>query len=214
MDIKTQNTWLQRWREGRIGWHESDGNSLLKRYWPRLVRGSSVLVPLCGKTVDLLWLAEQGLEVVGVEISEVAVSAFFEEQELAFENSMAGELQCYRATSMPIRIYCGDYFSFHGGPFHALYDRGGLIALPQVDRPRYAAHTRTLLEDDAYQMILTLEYDETVVAGPPYSVQGNEVVDYWPSLECVTSRNDIDTGSPKFRAAGLSQVVESVWTSS
>lgn len=205
--------WLERWREGRIGWHEADGSTLLRRYWPRLVRGSSVLVPLCGKSHDLIWLAKQGYDVVGVELSEIAVRAFFAEHELGFENSLEGSLQCYRATSLPIRVYQGDYFEFSGGPFHALFDRGSLIALPSADRPRYVTHTRSLLEPNAYQMLVTLDYDDTAVQGPPYSVDEREVSEYFPQLKCVFSRNDILTGSPKFRNAGLEEVLESVWTS-
>ncbi len=208
-----RDVWLERWREGRIGWHEADGSALLKRYWPRLVRGSSVLVPFCGKSVDLLWLAAQGLDVVGVEISEIAVRAFFHEHDMGFENTVAGELQCYRALSAPIRLYCGDYFDFEGGPFQAFYDRGALVALPESERPRYVAHTRSLLETDAYQMLLTLEYDQDAVPGPPFSVSPGEVRAYWPGLERAYSRNDIGTGSPKFRKAGLTEVLETVWTS-
>ena len=208
-----RDMWLERWREGRIGWHETEGSALLRRYWPRLVRGSSVLVPLCGKSIDLVWLAERGFDVVGVELSAIAVQSFFEEHELNFENSLAGPLQCYRATSLPITIYQGDYFEFDGGPFHAMYDRGALVAVPPFERERYATHTRRLLEQDAYHMIVTLEYDDTVVSGPPFSVGSNEIVRYFPALACVFSRNDIETGPPKFREAGLKEVVESVWTS-
>lgn len=213
-----QEIWLERWREGRIGWHEVDGSALLKRYWPRLVRGSSVLVPFCGKSVDLLWLAAQGLDVVGVEISEIAVRAFFDEHDLGFENTVAGKLQCYRALSAPVRLYCGDYFDFAGvelddGGFQALYDRGALVALPESARPRYVTHTRSLLEADAYHMLLSLEYDQEAVEGPPFSVGPDEVRSYWPGLERAYSRNDIDTGSPKFRKAGLTEVIETVWTS-
>lgn len=205
--------WLQRWREGRIGWHEVDGSALLKRYWPRLVRGSRVLVPFCGKSVDLLWLAAQGLDVVGVEVSELAVRSLFDEHDLGFENTVHGKLQCYRAISAPIRVYCGDYFEFEGGPFEALYDRGALIAVPESERPRYVAKTNSLLEADAYRMLLTLEYDQDAVEGPPFSVGASEVRSHWPDLERVYSRNDIDTGSPKFRKAGLTEVREAVWTS-
>ena len=208
-----RDMWLARWREGRIGWHETEGSALLKRYWPRLVRGSSVLVPLCGKSVDLVWLAKRGFEVVGVELSAIAVQSFFEEHELDFENSLAGALQCYRATSLPITIYQGDYFEFDGGPFHALYDRGALVALPPPQRQRYAEHTRGLLEEDAYHMVVTLEYDDTAISGPPFSVAGSEVEGYFPVLSCVFTRNDIETGPPKFRDAGLKEVVESVWAS-
>ncbi|MEM7501958.1 MAG: thiopurine S-methyltransferase [Pseudomonadota bacterium] len=205
--------WLERWREGRIGWHEAEGSPLLRRYWPRLMRGSTVLVPLCGKSQDLVWLARQGYDVVGVELSEIAVRAFFSEQELDFENTLDGALQCYRATALPVRIYQGDYFEFNGGPFHAVFDRGSLIALPRADRPRYVMHTASLLEEGAYQLLVTLEYDDTVVQGPPYSVDERELSGYFPLLKRVLSRNDIQTGSPKFRNAGLQEVMESVWTS-
>ena len=208
-----RDVWIERWREGRVGWHEVDGSALLRRHWPRLVRGSNVLVPFCGKSVDLLWLAAQGLEVVGVEISEIAVRAFFDENDLGFENTVYGRLQCYRAMTAPIRLYCGDYFDYEDGLFHALYDRGALVAVSETDRQRYVDHTNALLEPDAYRMLITLEYDQEVVAGPPYSVGANEITTFWPDLERVYTRNDIDTGSPKFRKAGLTEVVESVWTS-
>lgn len=205
--------WIERWREGRIGWHEVDGSALLRRHWPRLVRGSGVLVPFCGKSVDLIWLAAQGLSVTGVELSEIAVRAFFDENDLEFETRQDGGLSCYRALSAPISVHCVDYFEFEGGPFHALYDRGALVAVPASERRRYVDHTKRLLESDAYRLVITLEYDEHRVAGPPYSVTPDEVCSYWPDLECVQTRNDIETGSPKFRRAGLSEVIESVWTS-
>ena len=206
--------WIERWREGRTGWHEVDGSALLRRHWPRLVRGSRVLVPLCGKSVDMLWLASQGLEVTGVELSEIAVRAFFDENELDAETVRQHGMPCYRSSTVPISICCGDYLAFSDGPFDALFDRGGLVAMPAELRPRYAEHTTTLLAPDAYRMIITLEYDQDRVAGPPFSVTADELRSYWPDLECVHSHNDIDKGSPKFRQAGLAEVIESVWTSS
>lgn len=207
------DTWLERWREGRIGWHEAEGSALLKRYWPRLVRDSRVLVPFCGKTVDLLWLASQGLAVTGVEISEIAVKAFFEENDLGFDIETGGCLPCYAATTAPVRIYCGDYFDFDAAPFHSLYDRGSLVALPPHARPDYAAKTRSLLDDDAFRLVITLTYDESRVQGPPYSIAAEELLSYWPDLTCVYSHDDVDGGPPKFREAGLESLTESVWSS-
>lgn len=208
-----KDVWLDRWRNGRIGWHEADGSDLLRRHWPRLVRGSRVLVPLCGKSVDLLWLASQGLEVIGVELSEVAVVAFFEENALSYEMTMSGGLQCYQATSAPIRLHCGDYFAFHAEPCDAIFDRGALVAIAPSLRPQYVRHTRSLLVRDAFQMLITLEYDQQAVAGPPFSINESEVNGFWPELRCVYAHDDLRTGSPKFRKAGLSEVIESVWTS-
>jgi len=207
------DTWLERWREGRIGWHESDGNALLKRHWPRLMRDSRVLVPLCGKSIDMLWLASQGLDVTGVEVSELAVRAFFEDNELPHEIGEHGGMPCYAATTAPVRIVCGDYFAFRAPPFHSLYDRGALVALPGADRARYVETTDSLLEEGAFRLVITLSYDDSVISGPPYSVSAGELLSYWPDLECVQSRNDLANSPPKFREAGLDEVIESVWTS-
>ncbi len=104
--------WLERWEQGRIGWHEPDGNANLKRHWPDLDNGSRVLVPFCGKTHDLIWLANRGLDIVGVELSQIAVEAFFTEHGLEYDAKDDGDLVSYRSRTRPITIYCGDYFDF------------------------------------------------------------------------------------------------------
>lgn len=200
--------WLARWREGKIGWHEAKGNSSLQKYWT--ASGKRVLVPLCGKTLDLIWLERQGNEVVGVELSELAVKAFFDENEIAY-SIVEGALSAYVANDRAITIYCGDFFEFSEGPFDAYYDRGAFVALTPDMRHAYAQHTRTLLSADAAQLIICLEYDDSIAVGPPFSVLTHEVLEYWPGLERVAAYDDIDNGPPKFRAAGLDKMIEVVW---
>lgn len=206
--------WLQRWREGRIGFHEDGGSELLRRFWPRQNPGSRVLVPLCGKSVDLLWLASKGLQVVGVELSELAVRAFFDENGLQFEELRAGRLLTFRALDVPVTVVCGDYFDFTGPPCDAVFDRGALVAVQPAERQRYIAHTRRLLSDAASVLLITLTYDQSAVGGPPFSVDEVAAKNYWPNLRCVSARDDLETAPPKFRNAGLSEVIESVWVSS
>ncbi len=201
--------WLERWQEGRIGWHEADGNRSLQKHWQ--AQGKRVLVPLCGKTVDLLWLEAQGNEVVGVELADLAARAFFTENELAFDYD--AERRAYSARDRRIRIVCGDYFAFDERSFDAHYDRGALAALPADLRPKYAAHTSSLLTDDAYQLVIVLEYDQAQAAGPPFCVSGDELLAYWPGLERVDRYDDIANCPPKFRDAGLEAMYENVWRS-
>jgi len=203
--------WLSRWQEGRTGWHEVDGNAALREFWPSLQSGARVLVPLCGKSADLLWLAQEGLAVTGVELSEIAVRAFFEEAGLEFEARPVDGLIWYRCREPHISLVCGDFFQFRDEPFDALYDRASLIALPPETRPAYVRHMKSLLKADARQVLLTLEYDQSQVAGPPFSVLPDEVRGYWGKLNRVASRNDIDDCPPKFRNAGLTEVTEAVW---
>lgn len=200
--------WLTRWQAGNIGWHEAQGNSSLKKYWT--ATGKRVLVPLCGKTRDLIWLERQGNEVIGVEVSELAVKAFFDENGIAY-SCIEGALTAYVAEDRAITIFCLDFLEFAEGPFDAYYDRGALVALPEKMRRDYVQHTRTLLSEDAAQLIISLEYDESIAAGPPFSVPAEEILGYWPKLQRVDARDDIENGPPKFRKAGLDEMIEVVW---
>jgi len=200
--------WLQRWQEGNIGWHEGQGNAGLQKYWKQ--SGKRVLVPLCGKSLDLIWLAGQGNDVVGVELSEIAVKAFFDENEIAY-TLREGPLKAYVAKAPAITLYCGDFFEFSAERFDALYDRGALIALPLEIRRDYVAHLRTLLAENAAQLVVTVEYDESVATGPPFSVPASELSGYWPELERVAAYDDIANCPPKFRKAGLDRMLEVVW---
>jgi len=202
--------WLERWREGRIGWHETDGNASLKKHWR--ATGRTVLVPMCGKSVDLRWIATQGNRVVGVELSDIAVESFFAEQGLAFRVSENG-LPRYDAIDVDITIYCGDLFDLTSTRCDAHYDRGALTALPAVQRAAYASHIGSLLTSDAEQLVITLDFDEEVAKGPPFSVGDEELLGFWPGLDCVEQRDDIANAPPKFLDVGLTEFNEKVWRS-
>ena len=206
----TEN-WLARWVNGRIGWHEADGNEGLKLHWP--IDAGRVLVPLCGKSADIKWLARRGHEVVGVELSELAIRQFFSEQNLTFCFTPGEFLNCYKCSELPIILYCGDFLDFTDGYFDALYDRAALVALEPNIRPYYADHVTGLLKPGASKFVVTLEYDQNIAPGPPYSVMPDELIRYWDDLKQIEKKNDIDNCPPKFRAAGLTEISEVFWTS-
>jgi len=209
-DYSVKGHWLERWQAGQTGWHETQGNQRLAEHWT--ASGKRILVPLCGKTLDLSWLERQGNDVVGVELSEIAAKAFFDENHLEY-SLIEGALDAYVAKDRSISIYCGDFFKFSAAPFDAHYDRGALVALPGAMRRAYVEHTKSLLSAHPAQLIISLEYDDSIATGPPFSVPAHEVLSYWPQLERVAACNDIDNGPPKFRAAGLSKMIEVVWKS-
>lgn len=201
--------WLRRWAEGNIGFHRANVHAALLAHWRP--RTGSVLVPLCGKSLDLRWLAERGHEVVGVELAERAVHDFFAEQGLRYERR-DGPLPAWVAQDLPITIHQGDYFALDGVRCDALYDRAALVALPAELRKRYVAHTDRLLRERAFRLVVTLEYEQALVAGPPFAVPADEVLGHWPELELVARQVDGEQTPPKFKAAGA-LLHEAVWRS-
>ena len=134
--------WHQRWREGRIGFHQAQATPLLVAHWPtlELPRDSRVFVPRAGKSLDMPWLAAQGHRVLGVELSPLAVARFFEERGLVprVHDSHLGRHHVAGA----IELICGDVFDLDAqvlADCAAVYDRAALIALPPELRRRAAA---------------------------------------------------------------------------
>lgn len=152
--------WLQLWRDRRTDFHQQTANQLLTRFWPSLdlAKGSRVFVPLCGKSLDMIWLAKQGHEVIGVELSPIAVRAFFRENRLKPVRRQVGNFTLWEHGRLS--ILCGDYFSLTGddlGQVDTVYDRAALTALPEDIREPYIAHLRRIVADTAKVFLLTTE---------------------------------------------------------
>ena len=187
--------WHARWEAGEIGWHRDEVNPHLQEQWPQLgaPAGMPVFVPLCGKSVDLCWLRSAGHPVVGVEISPLAVAGFFQEQGLEPRLEERAGLQRWEADG--VVIWCGDFFDLtpdHLGAVGAVYDRASLIALPPVMRERYAAHMKGLLPPAARILLLTLDYPQDQMDGPPFSVSEAEVTGLYGDAFAVENLYDED----------------------
>ncbi|MGM0987900.1 MAG: thiopurine S-methyltransferase [Pseudomonadota bacterium] len=172
------NEWLERWRAGRIGFHRYRPHPVLARHWPGLgVRaGTKVLVPLCGKSLDMRWLAHHDHPVLGVELAEQAVEQFIAEGR--------GEVARYHQAGFDIcrqgsvELWCGDFFHFHieqAAEVGAFYDRAALIALPLATRQRYAFHLAQLVPPGARGLLISLTRASGDDGGPPFSVSAEEV---------------------------------------
>lgn len=210
--------WKRRWARNEIGFHLSEVNPYLRRYWPglQLAEGARVLVPLCGKSLDMAWLSEQGFAVLGIELSERAVEDFFAEQHLAAEVSTQGEFKIYRAGALEIR--CGDFFalSHHDvADCQGLYDRAALIALPPDMRQRYVEHLTNILAPSCQGLLITLDYEQEQMSGPPFAVRDAEVRQSlgtrW-NLELLERANVLDDdGNWKFLQRGLTRLDENCY---
>ena len=206
--------WHARWSEGRIGFHQAEGNEMLRRHRDRLPgQGARVLVPLCGKARDLWLLAEAGAEVVGIELSSLAAEAFFAEAGVEPARSQHGPFAVLAGRG--VSIWVGDFFEAtpeRVGAIDAIYDRAALVALPPETRPRYAARLLELLPAGRPLLLVTLVYDPSLVPGPPFSVGPDEVKALFAgaaSIEPLSDRLD-EAASPKFKEQGAS-LTEAAW---
>lgn len=208
--------WQERWARSQIGFHQEKVNGYLRRHWARLglAEQAAVLVPLCGKSLDLAWLAEQGHTVIGVELAERAVEDFFTERDVQPQISQQGAFKIYQAGKL--RILCGDFFALSHADVadcQAFYDRAALIALPPEMRERYAAHLQATLPPACQGLLVTLVYDQQRMDGPPFSVEDAEVE------QCFTpgwvphelERKDVLSGNPRFVENQLEAVEEAVF---
>lgn len=169
--------WRERWRENRLGWQQPAPHPMLVRHLSalKLEPGARVFVPLCGKTLDISWLLGNGFRVTGAELVETAVQQLFAGLGVEPEIERLGAFSRYWADG--IDIFVGDVFALDRatlGPVDAVYDRAALVALPETIRPSYAAHLAEITSR-APQLLITFDYDQSRMDGPPFSVSDEEV---------------------------------------
>ena len=208
--------WHKKWASKQIGFHLLQVNPYLQRHWPDLAipARARVLVPLCGKSLDLLWLAGQGHQVLGIEISQTAVEDFFNEQQLVPEVRDVAAFRVYRAGA--IELWCGDFFALAARDVAgcaALYDRAALIALPPPMRERYSAHLQQILPAELRGLLITLDYDQAQMEGPPFAVLDDEVQRlFGASWELkILEDQDVLGESWKFLEKGVTRLEERVY---
>ncbi|NOY16134.1 MAG: thiopurine S-methyltransferase [Gammaproteobacteria bacterium] len=208
--------WLQRWQAGEIGFHRHEYNAHMTRFIDLLGigPGDHILVPLCGKSLDMIWLCEQNFRVTGIEISPVAVDAFFAENNIEHDISEYEWGLMYQSDS--INILCADFFNIHSADLphiDAVYDRASLIALPQDIRPDYVTQLARLIPDTARSLLITLDYPQQEMNGPPFSVGEADVKQLFGQQFIVESiiAEDCLANEPRFQAKGLSRLDERVF---
>lgn len=208
--------WHERWQRGELGWHRDGLNPLLEKYWTRLqvAAHTAVFVPLCGKSRDMLWLAGLGHPVIGVELSPIAVEAFFGENGLTAEEAADPPFRRYRAGLL--EILCGDFFDLeprHLPEIGAVYDRGALVALPEAQRNQYVDHMRRLFPAPRKSLVISFDYLQHEMQGPPFSVGPADLEGYFGASHRIESLQVTDAlpENPGFRERGLTRMQEIVF---
>jgi thiopurine S-methyltransferase len=205
--------WHERWRTGQIGFHQTAVDRHLKQFWPDfgLAGHSRTLVPLCGKSLDLLWLRDRGHCVAGVEISSVALSSFCMERGIPCRRRILDDFEVYEAARL--ELFCGDFFSLTPallGPVSAVYDRAALISWTPELRAEYVQHLTALTSPGTQTLLVTMEYLQAQMTGPPFSVGADDVDRLYSRNHAIRelSRQDVLASEPRLRSRGVTQLHE------
>ncbi len=211
--MKDPEFWHSKWASNQIGFHLDDVNPLLTEHWHKTEpkREEKVFVPLCGKSEDLVWLASKHDEVHGVELSSIAVRSFFAEH---FYTPLVVQVNAHHELYQfdELSIYTGDYFTAPVESYDIVYDRAALIALPEEMRQEYVARLKSLLKPGGRILLVTLDYEQHEMAGPPFSVPQLEIEQLFSEFSVERLHQDsANAQHPKRAEKGLSRFAEEVW---
>ena len=203
--------WKQRWQEGQIGFHSTTVHPDLIEHESTFLQDGPhrILVPLCGKSVDLAWLAERGHPVVGIELVRSAVEELFQQANLTPEWTEVSGGEC--ATAGNITVFVGDLFELDAdaiGPVSRVWDRAALIALHPNQRPAYTERLLAWLQPGGHILMNVLAYDPALMDGPPWSVRKGIVRRLYPSAQEIGRRDALDD---RWRARGHEQLDAVTW---
>jgi thiopurine S-methyltransferase len=211
--------WHSKWEKNEIGFHLNDVHPLLKKYFDRsFIDSESVFVPLCGKTLDMRFLYAQNKSVIGCELSEIAIKNFYlneiDNNSLSLSEEDEHQIFCIGSESQSLKIFVGDFFNLDKHSFNqcqSIYDRAALIALPEELRILYVAHLKKLLPQ-ATMLLITLDYQQNKMSGPPFSVEQSEVekIFSFASVE-ILKRSDIIEDEPHLKTKGLKHFYQTAY---
>ena len=209
--------WHQKWEKKEIGFNQSQPNKLMQHYFSslELKPRSRVFVPLCGQSIDMLWLVNQGYKVVGIELSQIACTAFFKEFNIPVKITDLNDFIVY--SSDEITIFSGDFFKLSTsvlGKIDAVYDRAALIALPEDIRKSYSEHLIKLMTPTTSMFLITTKYNQNEMQGPPFSLDKAEVTALYGANFDINQlySNKLPEVPPHLQAKGLVQAKEQVYT--
>jgi thiopurine S-methyltransferase len=205
--------WHKRWQSGQIGFHQSAIDRHLQKFWPelRLASDSRVFVPLCGKSLDLLWLQERHRSVTGVELSAIALESFCMEHGIPARRRMLEHFDVYETAIL--QLYRGDFFALTPellGTLSAVFDRAALISWAPELRAAYVKHLIALTRPGTQILLVAMEYTQSQMAGPPFSVSADEVERLYARSHAIQllSREDVLAKETRLRTRGVTELHE------
>ena len=208
--------WNERWKNQQIGFHKSHIHQMLEKYVDKLINNRQnlrIFIPLCGKTLDIKWLYDQGHTLVGVEGSEMALQQFFEEQSLEYTSETVDTIRgkLYKSKDGRIRLYCCDIYMFNKdieGQFDGIWDRGSFVAINRQDREKYSILMLSLMAPNCQYLLDTFDYNEKLYAGPPHYVPVEQILSLYGGKCNIEQLDIVDCLEEKHIGWGLDYMNE------
>lgn len=191
MNENEKKSWIHKWEvifKDTPPWQLNGVNSYLEKHFKHFENANckTVFVPLCGKTVDLIYFSKNKIDVVGVELSSYSIELFFQENNLKFTKEEKDDFIIYKKVKEEdegtITIYCGDIFKLNIDPVDSIFDRASLYALGPEIREKYVEKILSLLKPNGIWFGL-IYYLEGKTKGPPFSISVDQIKKYFNSYE-------------------------------
>lgn len=200
MDLEEHRikSWQDRWDTGNIRFHNPEVHAMLLKHFDKICPsgdGGRIFVPLCGKTLDMKWLSEQNMFVVGLDGVRLSLEQFMSEQNLNFTTEKIPELgedcEVFKTADDKFHLYRGDIMDFSAsieGTFDAVWDRGSLVALRREDVPQYVKVIKSLIKPGGRCLVEVFDYDVKIMEGadikppcppPPFPMYEAELKDLY-----------------------------------
>lgn len=210
--------WDERWKLGQIGFHQGSVHPDIIDF-AELWLGAgpaTVLVPLCGKSLDLAHLAAQGHQVIGVELIEDAVEQLMASFGPGAQRAPIGAHVRWTHPAAPgLTVLQGDVLRLEElgaelpRPTH-VWDRAALVAL---DAPRRRAYAQLLrrIAPGAGVLLNVFDYGPDIEKGPPHSVQLAELNELYSNCVRTSLRAAEEQPSPGLASRGITQLYCHTW---
>ncbi|XP_043921204.1 thiopurine S-methyltransferase isoform X2 [Protopterus annectens] len=212
--------WLNRWENKQTPFHMNEAHKMLKKYVDVMLNGKDhlrILFPLCGKAVDMKWLADLGHKIVGIEVSEKAILEFFTEQSVSYSKEAVSDVPgatLFKSSDGKISIYCCSIYDVSSsfiGKFDGIWDRGSLVAISPCDRQRYSELMLSLMEDDCCYLLEAFDYDPRLHKGPPFFVPFSAIEELYGSTCNIKFLEAADMLTDRQREWGLDYFIQNIY---
>lgn len=216
----TAEDWITRWEKKHIGFHKDEIHRLLQKYLPNILNGRkqiSIFLPLCGKSLDIKWLHDQGHNVVGVEISKTAIEEFFTEQNVSYTQDLVPEIpgaEVFKSSDRRISLYNCNIFNFSSliaGKFDGIWDSKSLVAINPPDRQRYVKHMTTLMAEGCCYLLDSCTFNQDQIVGPPFSVPQHAIEDLFGPSCNIRLMESLDALTQQQISWGLDSFIEEIY---